>query len=267
MSESEVLPPEPAQPMRLILPLTQPRVVYGILGLVGLAFLAETLMGGSTRTAVLMTLGAHINVLVAQGERWRLFTAMFLHIGTMHILFNGWALYSLGKEIETLYGSLRFTVIYLLAGLFGNLAYYLIGSDATAVVVSAGASGGVFGIVGAEVAFWLRNRELFGKFGQQRLLNLALLVGINLVLGFTSAGINNLAHLGGLISGFLIAFILTPHYQVTWAWADQGMAPRLVNRTPIWLQVVVVLFAIVVLMVGLNLGDARWADLAKMFTR
>src|SRR5690606_27093416 len=116
-------------------------------------------------------------------------------IGLQHILFNGWALFSVGREVEAMYGSLWFTVIYLAAGLAGNIGYYWLGDS----VLSAGASGAVFGLIGAEAAFFLTNRSLFGKLGSQRLGNLGVLIAINLVFGFTVPGINNIAHLGGLI--------------------------------------------------------------------
>ncbi len=247
------------------LPLAQPRVVYVLLGLIGFAFLVETMLGGSTRTSVLITLGAQVNLLVWQGEVWRLLTAMFLHIGLMHVLFNSWALYSLGREVEMFFGSFRFTVIYFYAGLFGGLAYYLLGPARTATTVSAGASGAVFGIIGAELAFWLRNRAVFGMFGRQRLLNLGTLVAINLFLGFTVPGINNLAHLGGLFSGFVLALALAPHYRVVWRWEALVPWPELVDRSSAIVRLAAIFVALLAFSAGLVLGDQRWTALASMF--
>jgi rhomboid protease GluP len=187
---------------------------------------------------------------------------MFLHIGLTHYLFNAWALYSLGRDVESFYGSLRFAVIYFSAGLFGGLAYYLLGPMQNGHVPSAGASGAIFGIIGAELAFWIRNRLLFGDLGRQRLMNLAILVGINVVFGVSTPGINNLAHMGGLASGFVLALALTPRYEVAWDWNEFGQTPRLVNRTPTWLQVAAVALIILLFIIGLNLGDQRWAAIA-----
>jgi rhomboid protease GluP len=264
MIEDEIGQPLTPGRASLALPLAKPRVVYALLGLIAVAFLAETALGGSTSLRVLVTLGAQVNLLVWQGEVWRLLTAMFLHIGVTHLLFNSWALYSLGRDVEMFYGSVRFTILYFVAGLFGGVAYYLLGAPPTAVTVSAGASGAVFGVIGAELAFWLRNRDLFGAFGRQRLLNLGMLVAINLFLGFTVPGINNLAHLGGLISGFLLALALAPRYGVVLKWSAFGPAPRLVNTRSLLAQVIAVVLALLLLLGGFVLGDQRWTALAPL---
>lgn len=265
MSEDQIEQPAAPRQASLALPLARPRITYVLLGVILIGFLAETVLGGSTSTGVLVALGAQVNLLVWQGEVWRLLTAMFLHIGVQHLLFNGWALYSLGRDVEMFYGSGRFTILYFIAGLFGGVAYYLLGAPQTGVTVSAGASGAVFGIIGAELAFWLRNRQLFGGFGRQRLLNLGILIAINLVFGFTVPGINNLAHLGGLISGFLLAFALAPHYGVVVKWSDLGPTPRLVNTSSTAVQAAAVALALLLLLAGLALGDQRWAALAPLF--
>ncbi len=269
MTEAEILPPETpqderSQERRSPMPLAKPVVTYVLLGIITLVFVAEVALGGLTNMRILVPMGAQLNLLVWQGEYWRLFSAMFLHIGVTHFLFNAWALYSLGRDIESFYGSLRFIVIYVLSGLFGGLAYYLLGAPQTAVVISAGASGAIFGIIGAELAFWLRNRLLFGDFGKQRLMNLGILVGINVVFGFSTPGINNMAHMGGLAAGFVLALVLTPRYEVTWTWDESGQTPRLVDRNPVWPQVAIVIAAVVLLIAGLSLGDQRWAALAPL---
>jgi rhomboid protease GluP len=267
MTEAEVLPPEQPPEHRSPMPLAKPYVTYILLGIITVVFLAEVALGGLTSTRILVPMGAQINLLVWQGQYWRLLAAMFLHIGVTHYLFNAWALYSLGRDIESFYGSLRFIVIYILSGLFGGLAYYLLGAVQTAVVISAGASGAIFGVIGAELAFWLRNRLLFGDFGKQRLMNLAILVGINVVFGASTPGINNLAHMGGLVSGFALAWVLTPRYEVTWSWNEFGQTPRLVDRNPVWPQVAIVIVAVALLIAGLSLGDQRWAAIAPLLPR
>jgi rhomboid protease GluP len=272
MTEVEVLPPESppehrSPERRSPMPLAKPVVTYVLLGVITLVFVAEVALGGLTSTRILVPMGAQINLLVWQGQYWRLFAAMFLHIGVTHFLFNAWALYSLGRDIESFYGSLRFIVIYVLSGLFGGLAYYLLGTPQTAVVISAGASGAIFGIVGAELAFWLRNRLLFGDFGKQRLINLAILVGLNIVVFGSMPGINNFAHMGGLVSGFVLVWVLTAYEEVTWSWDEFGQTPRLVDRNPAWPQVAFVFVAIALLIVGLSLGDQRWAAIAPLLPR
>jgi rhomboid protease GluP len=191
------------------LPATKPLVTWVLLGIIVVVFLIETAAGGSTNTEVLVRLGANVTALVAAGEYWRLFTSMFLHIGAMHLFFNGYALVVVGTEVERIFGSPRFLAIYLLSGLFGSLASY-----AFSFSVSAGASGAIFGLIGALTAFFMLHRQRLGKWGQRRLANIAFLIAINLFLGFTQPGIDNMAHLGGLLSGFVLGWALAPRYDL-----------------------------------------------------
>ncbi len=254
MMTSEPQPSAPAPRIRL--PLTRPRVVYGLLGLIAVAFVLQTISGGSTNTAALARLGAQVNLSVAQGEVWRLLSAMFLHIGLMHLAFNSWALFSLGRDIEAFYGALWFVAIYFIAGLAGNVVYYLLGGW----VLSAGASGGVFGLIGAEVAFFLRNRTLFGKFGRERLSTLAVLIGINLVFGFTVQGINNYAHIGGLLAGLALGFMLAPRYEAAWMLVGAQPVGMLRDRRTLAVRLLAVVLALGLLAGGVLLGNQRWAS-------
>jgi rhomboid protease GluP len=237
------------------LPFAKPVLTYVLLAANVIYFAAETLLGGSTAMQTLVQLGAQVNVLVAAGQYWRLLTAMFLHIGLAHLAFNMYALYILGRDLEGFYGSLRFAAIYFISGLAGNIVYYAAGPNA----VSAGASGAVFGLIGAEIAFLASNRSLFGSFRKQRLLNLAFLVAINLAFGFANRGINNLAHLGGLVSGLVLGFALTPRHRIAWEWSPSGAAARLVDDTPRWVRFAVVLGVGALLWLAMLLGNQRWA--------
>jgi len=251
-SEGQVESPTGVQ---VRLPFARPVLTYVLLAVNAVYFGLETLLGGSTAIRTLVQLGAQVNVLVAAGQYWRLVTAMFLHIGLAHLAFNMYALFSLGRDLEGFYGSLRFAAIYFISGIAGNVAYYAAGPNA----VSAGASGAIFGLVGAEIAFLASNRTLFGSFRRQRLLNLAFLVVINLAFGFQNRGINNLAHLGGLVSGLVLGFALTPRHRISWDWGPSGAAPRLVDGTPRWVQVAAVLGAGVLLGLAILFGSQRWA--------
>jgi rhomboid protease GluP len=241
------------------LPLAKPVVTNILLGLVGLAFLAEVVISRSVTgisTAASIAAGAQVNSLIFGGDYWRLLSAIFLHGGLMHLAFNGWALFSVGRDMESLLGSVWFTAIYLLAGLAGNVAYYLLGPN----VPSLGASGAIFGLIGAEAAFFLRNRPLLGKFGRQRLGNLAMMIGINLVFGFTVPGINNIAHLGGLLVGFGLGWVMAPQYQVEWALVGAepvGMMRDRTSKQRRWLGIGAVTL---LLLCGVWLGSQRWAE-------
>jgi len=245
----------PQQSRGVRLPFSRPIVTYVLLGAIILVFIADIVFQQLTGSPVVAYLGAQVNSWVGAGEYWRLLASVFLHAGLTHLAFNGWALYSLGRDIESFYAPLWFTAIYFISGLAGSIAWYVLGSDSPSV----GASGAIFGLIGAEVAYFVRNRQLFGAFGRQRLGNLAVLIGINLVFGFTVPNINNYAHIGGLIAGFLLGLALAPGYTVEWSLYGSAPTGTLVDSRPQGLRVLIVLLALAVLL-GLTLvGNQRWA--------
>jgi len=246
VTNSSEAPRPPEQPRHLSLPITQPRVTYAILAINVLVFLAMTATGGSTNSAVLIRFGAKANALIAQGQVWRLLTSIFLHIGPMHLFFNSYALFAFGVEVERVYGSARFLIIYLLAGLYGSLISFAIGPP-----LSAGASGAIFGLLGVMVAYFRRHRETFGEWGRQRLMSLLGVAGFNLVLGFTVPGIDNLAHLGGLVSGAALGWLLAPEYQVK---IDERGLPYVADRTSLSSRWWVVALASLLLIAGTSLA-------------
>ena len=169
------------------------------------------LAGGSTSSNVLITFGANQGQRIIEGEIWRLFTSMFLHVGFAHLAFNAYALFIFGFEMERLYGPDRYVIIYILAGLFGSLFSFASRGPA---VLSAGASGAIFGIIGMNLAYFLTHRQTFGEFGRSRVMSTLIIIGINLVFGFTVPRIDNMAHLGGLIAGFALGYGLAPQYKL-----------------------------------------------------
>ena len=199
-------------PVQLRLPLTRPRAVYALMAIIGLVFIIEELAGGSQNSRVLINLGANYAPRVSAGEYWRLFTANFLHIGFLHVAFNGYALYVLGQEAEAIYGSTRFLVIFLLASLSGAIA-----SFALTYGLSAGASTGIFGLIGTLIAFFVRNREVFGSLGRTRLNNLLFVAAFNVIYGLSVPAIDNWGHAGGLAAGLLLGWLLCPFYQIEFA--------------------------------------------------
>jgi len=160
-------------------------------------FVAMLFTGRPTSGRTLLRFGALFDPL-PRDEWWRLFTSMFVHIGIAHLLFNMFALTLFGRAIEVRHGKARFILLYLASGLSGAAASLAF----TQGGIRAGASGGVFGILGAWIAFYLPYRHMRGA--RQQLQSLLFLVGINLFFGFTVRGIDNGAHLGGLVAGFLI---------------------------------------------------------------
>ncbi|WEV36408.1 MULTISPECIES: rhomboid family intramembrane serine protease [unclassified Lactobacillus] len=167
-------------------------------------FLMETALGGSQNTAVLIKMGAMSNyAVVAGGQWWRLFTAQFLHMGIMHIVSNAVMIYYLGVYMEQILGHWRFLAVYLLSGIGGNLLSLALGSDQA---ISAGASTALFGLMGAMTAIGLRNRDnpVLVYLGKQALW----LAVINIVLDLFDTNIDIQGHIGGLITGLLLAIIL-----------------------------------------------------------
>jgi membrane associated rhomboid family serine protease len=155
-----------------------------------------TLAGGPS-LKTLFDLGAMQPLAIAQGHQyWRLFTAMFLHAGVLHLALNMYGLYLFGTIIESAFGEVRFLAIYFIAGLMASVASFIFTNPQT---VAVGASGAIFGLLGAWVAFNFRRRG--SSFASANLRWAAMLIGLNLVLGFSIAGIDNFAHLGGLITG------------------------------------------------------------------
>lgn len=150
--------------------------------------------------------GANLRGLTLDGQWWRLFTACFIHIGVLHILMNVYALIYIGLILEPYLGKTRFLAAYLITGFVASLAS-LWWHDAT---VSAGASGAVFGMYGVFIAMMSTN--LLDKSLKQALMtSILVFVGFNLFNGLKpNSGIDNAAHIGGLISGILVGFAFVP---------------------------------------------------------
>jgi membrane associated rhomboid family serine protease len=135
---------------------------------------------------------------IAQGEWWRLLTSTLLHGSILHLLFNMYALYWLGPQLERSLGHVRFAALYLLSALGGSVASYWFSDLRT---VSVGASGAIFGLITATIVIV---REMRTDVSQ-----LVVLLGLNVVIGFLQAGIDWRAHFGGAVTGAAIAFLYT----------------------------------------------------------
>jgi len=136
-------------------------------------------------------------------EYWRFLTAMFLHAGLLHIGFNMYALYLFGYTLESALGTPKFLAVYLVSGVLASVTTFVFSNPNT---LGVGASGAIFGLLGAFVAYNLRRRETpAGRAG----LQLALwLIGLNLVIGFVIPNIDIYAHLGGLVAGFACGYLV-----------------------------------------------------------
>ncbi|WP_353050124.1 rhomboid family intramembrane serine protease [Bacillus sp. ISL-41] len=177
----------------------KPFFTYLFIAVQVLMFLVLEAAGGSTDTSTLIKFGAKFNPLILEGEWWRFFTPIIIHIGFLHLFMNTLALYYLGMMVERLYGNMRFLFIYIISGFSGVLASFIFSPN-----LSAGASGAIFGCFGALLYFGVAKPRLFWRtLG----LNILVVLGINLAFGFTIPGIDNAGHIGGLVGGFATAGI------------------------------------------------------------
>lgn len=218
--EQRPLTEEEENLQRLALVLQKrPLVVYGlILAFFFLLFKISQISGISlvnyfwpqedTVDAVL-ELGGMRPLLVSQGDYWRLFAAIFLHHGLVHLIANSIGLYNLGTLIENLYGRRNFILLFLLSGISGCLLSWL--ADPSSFKVAAGASGALFGLIGAGLVFSIQyHKKLPPGVGSYLFKNLAFWTVLWLFIGYTVPQIDNLGHLGGLMGGLILGPLFYP---------------------------------------------------------
>ena len=176
------------------------KITFIFLTIMIVYFIFITLNGGTTDVETLIRYGALFPPFIAMyGEYYRLVTAIFIHIGIAHIFFNGYALYVFGPQIERLLGPKKFLLFFLLTGVGGNLATFLFNFNS----ISAGASGSLFGILGAFLYLVHRHREMVTPGGRRQIFSL---LTINLILTFVVPSISTTAHIGGLAMGYLLSY-------------------------------------------------------------
>ena len=183
-----------------------PIITYILVGINVLVYLAELMSGASMDTEKLLNMGATYTPYIMEGQWWRLLTAMFLHRGFMHIAGNMFALFVIGPYIEAYFRKWKFTVIYFVSGLFGNLIFLIIENmnviRTQDYVVGVGASGAVFGLAGAMVIFSMDPLTKRAFPITRVIIALILMVAP----GIGDPSINLIAHVSGLIAGFLTAY-------------------------------------------------------------
>lgn len=171
-------------------------------------FLILSAMGDTEDAVFMMNHGGMYEPLIVQEhEYYRLFTSMFLHFGMSHLLNNMVLLGALGWNLELETGKIKFLIIYLVSGLGGNLLslYYDQSLPLGERAVSAGASGAIFGLMGALLYVVIANRGRLGRLSGRGML---FMIALSLYYGLTSTGVDNWAHIGGLVCGFILSVIL-----------------------------------------------------------
>ena len=169
-------------------------------------FLVTDFTGGTDNTIHMLECGAaYPPFILENGEYYRLFTCMFLHFGIEHLANNMLVLFVLGQRLEPVVGKIRFLLIYFLGGIGGNLIYLVFDIKGGNYAVSAGASGAVFAVMGAMIWVVIRNRGRLQDISTRQMLVMA---AFSLYFGFASSGVDNAAHVGGMICGILLAVVL-----------------------------------------------------------
>jgi rhomboid protease GluP len=172
-------------------------------------FLLEVKMGGSTSGVTLHRLGALEPWAVRLGgEYWRMLTALFLHYGPLHLIFNLYALLVIGPGLERIIGSVRFATYYLLAGLGSSAGVLLLRWSNRSPEQLVGASGCVMGIVGVWAGYLIRHRH--EPFAGRRLRNIALIIAVQTAFDLSTPQVSMAAHVSGLITGVVLGLLISP---------------------------------------------------------
>jgi membrane associated rhomboid family serine protease len=214
---------------REVMPMLVTQAIFGInvAVFIGMVLSGASPMGPSSES--LLAWGANYGPYTLSGEWWRLLTSCFVHLGILHIGFNMWCLWSLGELAERLYGRATFACVYLLCGIAGSLGSLW---WHTTPVMSAGASGAIFGIAGAVIASIKLGEFSSGEMGPGTMQSLIAFVGFNVVFGAISGTTDNACHFGGLAAGAVLGALI----------AKLAPEPRLMPRLGV-LAVVAALLA------------------------
>ncbi len=182
-------------------PATWAIIIFNVL-----VFFAVDLTGGSENVEHMLKCGASYPPFIReQGEYYRLFTCMFLHFGLKHLGNNMLILYFVGGHLERAAGKVKYLVIYLLGGLGSSYLSYYADLQDHSYSVSAGASGAVFATMGAIIWILLIHK---GRLEELTAKQMIFMAALSLYYGFTSTGVDNIAHLGGLAAGFFLAVLI-----------------------------------------------------------
>ena len=179
-----------------------------LIGINVVIFVLFAVAGNLESTIYFRQYGAMYVPYVIEGGQWyRLITSMFLHFSVEHLLFNMLMLALLGRELEPVKGYVRFLITYFVSGIGGNIVSMgmILMTNPARNVVSAGASGAIFGLIGAALGTMLKSKQPVGRLGRRGIIVMLI---FSLYVGFTSDGVDNAAHVGGVLFGFLISLIL-----------------------------------------------------------
>lgn len=188
-------------------------VTAGLIFLNTLIFLIVEFTGGSENGQHMLECGAaYAPLILEQGEWYRIFSSMFLHFGLPHLVNNMLVLFVMGQRLEPAVGRMRFLLIYLAGGIGGNIVSLCWDMHTGVFAVSAGASGAVFAVIGGMIYVIIRHK---GRVADLTMRQMIIMAAFSLYFGFASEGVDNAAHAGGMLCGFLVA-VLIYHPRKIW---------------------------------------------------
>ena len=184
------------------------------LAVINIAIFCYLEASGSTEDAGFMLQKGAIypDNILQEGEYWRLFTAMFLHFGFLHLVNNMFTLVAIGSSVEQALGHVKTGILYIGAGLIGSATSTVCMVRFGDIAVAAGASGAIFGLIGAMLWICIRNR---GRYGTISTRGMIIMIAISLYYGVVTVGVDNYGHIGGFVGGFLLAILLYRKKDVT----------------------------------------------------
>ena len=224
----------------------KPIITYILIGITAIVYLMQALSKWKYGVDYPMAFGAKISPdIIYYHQYWRLITPIFLHGSITHILFNMYALLTLGPSLEHYYGHWNFLRYYLITGFAGNVLSHV----AAPKTVSVGASTALFGLIAAQAMFLYKNRAILRNY-KHALQNIGFVIVMNLVMGL-SGGIDNWGHLGGLLGGLLLSWLIGP--EISFIYDPQKQKPVMIDTVPKSRR------EISCLLVTLFLAAAAWA--------
>jgi len=205
-----------------------------------------SIITGIGYSELIISLGAKVNSNIINGQYWRFISPIFLHGDITHLFVNCFSLYSVGRIVEKIFGHAKFLIVYLLAGIMGSLFSFMF-----SINPSIGASGAIFGLMGALLYFGTEKPMLFKLFFRN---GIVATIVINLAYGFMNSGIDNYGHIGGLIGGFLASGIVRGSSRLKWY-----------NRKSIYIASTLIIGASVLILGFTNSNNISLANLEKMY--
>jgi rhomboid protease GluP len=197
----------------------QYKITYSLIAINIVVYILTALLSQSIidmDIEVLVNMGAIYGpYTVLDGEWSRPFTAMFLHGGMTHLLMNMFSLYLIGRGVEQYFDTKSYLSLYLFSGLLGSLASLYMHPASVGV----GASGAIFGIFGAMAGFFLAHREKIEAHTKAFMKDFAIIIGINLILGFSIPSVDVSAHVGGLVVGFIGGYMISKNPKLIWTYS------------------------------------------------